>query len=127
MPARLEMPKAQRRLIKTLDREQFRLLWQAAACEYQPWLIHRDRAVLAMLLDTGMRASELCRLHVDGDHLRGGYVVVIGKGDNECEVGPLGRESLSALKHNLWDIGYGYRKGVSVSTAATAAPPGGSR
>jgi integrase/recombinase XerD len=37
---------------------------------------HRDRAIILMLLDTGLRASELCSLHVEDVDLKSGKISV---------------------------------------------------
>ncbi len=50
----------------------------------------RMRAVILILLDTGIRVSELCSLTIRDLHLKDGYLVVYGKGDKErrVEFGP---------------------------------------
>jgi integrase/recombinase XerC/integrase/recombinase XerD len=40
----------------------------------------RDQAIFLLLLDTGMRAGELCTLTLDQLHLEDGYCYVLGKG-----------------------------------------------
>jgi site-specific recombinase XerD len=40
----------------------------------------RDQAIFLVLLDTGMRAGELCGLTLDQLHLEEGYAMVLGKG-----------------------------------------------
>lgn len=98
---RIELPKVDEKIIRTLTPAMYKALWNASANEYQVWLTHRDRAILALLLDTGIRADELCRLRADHIELRGGYLLVEGKGRKEREVGPLGEESTAALKRYL--------------------------
>ena len=43
----------------------------------------RNRAIILLLLDTGMRASELCDLNIHHIDLKARYVRVMGKGDKE--------------------------------------------
>ncbi|MBN2389881.1 MAG: tyrosine-type recombinase/integrase [Anaerolineae bacterium] len=43
----------------------------------------RDRTIILLLLDTGLRASELCTLRIHDVDLTNRYVVVQGKGNNE--------------------------------------------
>ena len=43
----------------------------------------RDRAILLLLVDTGMRASELCGLHVNQADLKNHRLIVTGKGNRE--------------------------------------------
>ena len=46
----------------------------------------RDRAIILLLVDTGMRASELCNLRMKHLDRRNRIVVVMGKGDKERRV-----------------------------------------
>ncbi len=49
----------------------------------------RDIAILVLMLDTGIRLSELCSLHIDDAHVEEGYLKVLGKGSKERIV-PIG-------------------------------------
>lgn len=57
---------------------------------------HRMRAVVMLLLDTGLRASEICGLTVDQVDVRSGKLIVMGKGDKErrVEFGPRTSQAL---------------------------------
>ena len=48
------------------------------------------RSTLMLLLDTGLRASEICNLTIADLHLKDGYAIVMGKGSKErrVEFGP---------------------------------------
>lgn len=91
---RLEMPKRDRKVIAVFTRKQIDSLF--AACErpgdmQYPWLAERDKTILMLLLDTGMRASELCGLTLNSVHLEHGvarddaYLTVMGKGRRQRE------------------------------------------
>ena len=56
----------------------------------------RDAAILELLYAGGLRASELCTLHVAGLALGSSQVRVLGKGDRERIV-PIGRAAVLAL------------------------------
>lgn len=56
----------------------------------------RDRAIILLLLDTGMRASELCNLIMENVNTRNGQVKVMGKGKKE-RILPLSPETTKAL------------------------------
>jgi site-specific recombinase XerD len=104
MLRRVTLPKVERRVIRTLTRDQYDRLVRAA--DQEPWrtLQLRDRAILATLLTTGVRASELCTLRVGDVHYGEGddsYIVVFGKGRKEREVGPLGLECQRSLRRYL--------------------------
>jgi site-specific recombinase XerD len=62
----------------------------------------RDRAILRLMVETGVRAGELCALtrehiNIDDDP----HVRVIGKGDKEREVGPLSPECCRDIRRYL--------------------------
>ena len=65
-------------------------------------MVARDKAILAVLLDTGIRAGELCGLMLDCVHItaKEGYLKVMGKGRKEREV-PLGIKSRRLLHEYL--------------------------
>lgn len=60
----------------------------------------RDRAMLEMLYATGMRVSELTRLHVNHLHLEAGYVLLYGKGAKERIV-PIGHEAMAWVRRYM--------------------------
>ena len=64
------------------------------SCDLETALGFRDYTILLLLMDTGMRVSELCSLKISS--LREGYLVVFGKGSKERELS-LGPTSLRAL------------------------------
>lgn len=61
----------------------------------------RDYALLSVLLDTGLRVSELCALRMaDADLLTGTLAVQNGKGGKSRQA-PIGRDAVKALWHYL--------------------------
>jgi site-specific recombinase XerD len=91
LPKRVALPKRAQKLLPILTPDQVKRL--TLACESV-----RDRALLSVLLDTGIRASELCGLTLDRTILTqdDAYLVVYGKGRKMREVG-LGKQSRQAL------------------------------
>jgi site-specific recombinase XerD len=74
LPRRITLPKRAQKLLPVLTPDQVRRL--TLACESV-----RDRAILSVLLDTGIRASQLCGLTIDRTVLTqdDAYLVVHGK------------------------------------------------
>ncbi len=68
------------------------------ACDTDTALGFRDYAMLLVLMDTGIRVSELCGLTLNDVH--DGYLTVFGKGAKEREVG-LGPTAARALWKDL--------------------------
>ena len=81
--SRLVQPKAPDYLIPTFTTEHIEKM--LATCDTSTPVGFRNYVVLLVLLDTGMRASELCGLQVTDIHDR--YLKVLGKGRKEREIG----------------------------------------
>jgi site-specific recombinase XerD len=70
------------RSVSTFSEEQIRQMF--AACDLTTVAGQRDRAIMMVLLETGIRPIELCRLHVDD--IREASLHVQGKENREHEV-----------------------------------------
>jgi site-specific recombinase XerD len=57
----------------------------------------RNRALIMMLLDTGLRASEICSISIKNLDLKALHVKVMGKGDKERQV-PFGQRTAEAVR-----------------------------
>ena len=98
---RLKRPKLPKPVIETLtDDEIDRLM---AGVNPKSFLGARLYVIVLLLLDTGIRASELCSLTIANTHIREGFVKVHGKGDKERHV-PIGNGLRKALIRyiNAW-------------------------
>ncbi len=99
---KIPMPHLEHKIVEIFDLEEIKALF--AACDASPWpvLAARDKAILAVLLDTGIRAGELCGLTLENCYLDSlqPYIRVIGKGSKQREVG-LGTTALAALSNYL--------------------------
>jgi site-specific recombinase XerD len=60
----------------------------------------RDQAIFLLLLDTGMRAGELCGLRLPQLHLDDGYAIVLGKGRKERPI-KIGARAAKAVRFYL--------------------------
>jgi site-specific recombinase XerD len=94
----VEMPKVEHTVIETFSDEQIKRLLVACGREESPALQVRARAIISLLIDTGIRAQELCTLTMDNLHLspNDSYIKVYGKGRREREVG-LGPNARQAI------------------------------
>lgn len=96
LPRRLKMPKLETAtVIASFTPDQVERLMRAADKSAYPL---RNRALLAVLLDTGCRASEVVGLTLDRVHFdpEGAWLFVHGKGDKWREVG-LGQKGRNLL------------------------------
>jgi len=73
---RLKVPRAPKKIIQTFSEEQLRRLLTAAR-------LPRDKAILGLFIDTGIRVSELASLHLGDLDLDRGRIKVNGKGAKE--------------------------------------------
>lgn len=72
--AKVKMPKLEEKVLKSYTQDQVKRILKACISE-------RDRAIVLMLLDSGVRASELCALNVGDIDIKTGTVTVHkGKG-----------------------------------------------
>jgi site-specific recombinase XerD len=99
MLARVQLPKEEQVVIETFSPEQVEAMLRAT--EKQPFAV-RDKAIVSVLLDSGVRAGELCGLTLDCVWLDtdDSYLRVTGKGRKQREV-PLGRTARIALRRYI--------------------------
>lgn len=82
----LKLPKAPKRIIEPLSATEIKKI---TAAETSP-LGQRNRAIVVLALDTGLRAGEIAGLTLGGVNLKAGLLKVMGKGSKERIV-PIGR------------------------------------
>ncbi len=98
----VDSPKKWHRLPTVLDDPSARLLLGAPDQEQDTHVL-RDRAMLALLYATGMRATELVRLNVSNVNFNLGVVRVMGKGNKERIV-PAASQALRAVEEYLREV-----------------------
>jgi len=74
--SRLKVPRAPKKIIQTFSEEQLQQLLATARST-------RDKAILGLFIDTGVRVTELASLHISDVDLNRGRVKVYGKGAKE--------------------------------------------
>jgi len=96
---RIELPKTDEQVLETFTPEQLTALLAVTAD--QAFAV-RDKAMVAVLIDTGIRASELCGLTLDSVWLDqdDSFIRVRGKGSKERELA-LGRVARMALRRYI--------------------------
>ena len=76
----LDAPQPKLGVVDPFDEAEIRLLLRMAANTSEHVLQLRDKAIILFLLDTGVRASELCGLQISHVDLKEGDALVRGKG-----------------------------------------------
>jgi site-specific recombinase XerD len=92
--ARIQRPRVPEVPVPALDTDECRALLDA--CAGRTFAARRDAAVLRVMLDTGVRASELCGMRVDDLDLADGTIAVVGKGERPRRV-PIGAATAVAV------------------------------
>lgn len=93
--SRFKLPKARRDVIDTLTDEEIRQLFDVYPGD--GFLDRRNRAILSLYLDGGLRLNELVTIRVNRLHIRERYVIVDGKGNKQRAV-PFGNQTRDALQ-----------------------------
>ncbi len=99
VPQRIKPPKKEQKVLQILTDKQLDLLFRAATATATPL---RDIAILDLLFDTGLRASELCGLRLSDVNFAsdGAWLLVHGKGRKQRPVA-LGKKTRLALSRYL--------------------------
>jgi len=92
---RLKIPKVPRKVIATFTPEQLKKM--ISRLDLNKARTFRDYTIILLLLDTGIRLSELANLRVEGVDFKQSYLLVSGKGSKERIV-PIGTQ----VRRLLW-------------------------
>lgn len=100
---KVKLPKLPQTLFPVLTKEELGRVWQTPQMTYKGAMGKRNRAIVGLLLDTGIRRAEATNLRIEDVDLEDQLIVVTGKGSKQRRVPfstgvkQLLREWLSAL------------------------------
>ena len=94
----LKPPKVSRKVVSTLSDEEIGAILNTFSTSPSDV---RNQTIFMLLLDTGLRISELVNLKMDDVHMDEGYLKVMGKGKKERIV-PIGNNAQRALQRYLF-------------------------
>ncbi len=86
---RIRVPKSPKKSVRIYTDSDVREIFSAIRTE-TPWLTYRNRCIVALMYDSGLRQSEVCTLRWSRIAFTDNRMVVCGKGNKERTV-PLGR------------------------------------
>lgn len=94
-PKKIKVPKAPKKKARIYSNTEIEEIFNSIQSPIH-WITLRNRAMVALMLDCGIRQCELCRLRRSDIDLAGGCMKVYGKGDKERFV-PVGSQALAML------------------------------
>ncbi len=94
----MKMPKLPSLVVPSFADHEVKCLLDPAS--YEGAMKARNHTMIVVLLDTGIRVSELVGLQMGDLHLEEGYFTILGKGNKERNV-PMGRKCRSAVETYL--------------------------
>lgn len=94
---KVPMPKLPQRLFPVLSETELDLVWNCSFLKGRSSIAVRNRAMIGLMLDTGLRRSEVASLRLDSIDLDNCLVTVIGKGNKQRRV-PYSSSVMELLK-----------------------------
>ena len=94
--SRIIVPKAQKRICRIYDDDDIHLIFSCITAENE-WITARNCAMVALMLDSGLRQGEVCSLRTSDIFFNDMRIKVCGKGGKERIV-PLGNFSLHYMR-----------------------------
>lgn len=85
----IRVPKTPKRLVKIYSDYEVAMIFNSVQAETE-WLVYRNKCVIALMYDSGLRQSEVCTLKRKNVSFEQNKLVVCGKGNKERTV-PLGQ------------------------------------
>lgn len=99
MAREIPIPRTPKKMVHLYTADEISLIFQSVhTCI--GWLDARNRAIIALMLDSGIRQGEVCSLEVNNVFFDSGQMKVCGKGNKDRFV-PMGQFSMRALKKYL--------------------------
>lgn len=98
-PTKLKIPKSPKKVVHIYNDDEIKLIFDLIDTS-EPWITARNRAVIALMLDSGLRQSEICGLMKVSIDRKRMIMKVTGKGAKDRMV-PLGKFARTLLDQYL--------------------------
>lgn len=95
----IRVPKSPKKQVRVYDENEIRQIFHNVTTEKE-WLTSRNKCIIALMLDSGLRQSEVCTLLKKRVDFVGHKLIVTGKGSKERVV-PLGKLSQTLIEQYL--------------------------
>lgn len=93
---KVKVPRTPKKVLRIYNEEEIQQIFSAVSAD-EEWIVERNCAIIAFMLDSGLRQNEICTLRTADIDFKNRIVKVCGKGDKERYV-PFGRISHHYLK-----------------------------
>lgn len=94
--SKLKVPRAYKKVVHIYTDDEIKTIFDMITTESE-WLTARNRAMVALMLDSGLRQEEVCTIETASISWQRGTLKVTGKGNKERVV-PVGRLSMHFMK-----------------------------
>lgn len=95
----IKVPKSPKKNVKLYSDDELCMIFDSISAD-EPWIILRNRCIVALMYDSGLRQSEICNLKYSSISFSQNYMTVLGKGNKERTVslGILAKEFLNRYR-----------------------------
>lgn len=91
----IKVPKSPKKNVKLYSDDELCMIFDSISAS-ETWIILRNRCIIALMYDSGLRQSEICNLRYSRISFSQRYMTVLGKGNKERTV-PLGSLAIDFL------------------------------
>ncbi len=95
----IKVPKSTKKNIRLYSNQEIELIFESISTSEQ-WIVERNKAIIAFMLDSGLRQGEICTLKREWINTSNGIMTVHGKGDKERTV-PLGKMAIKMYEQYI--------------------------
>lgn len=92
----IKVPKTPKKNVHVYSDDEIRMLFETVESDI-PWIVARNYAIIALMIDSGLRQGEVCMLQRNKVFFKEQYMTVIGKGNKERTV-PIGKMTSTCLE-----------------------------
>jgi site-specific recombinase XerD len=117
----IKVPKAHKKVVRIYSDVEINMIFRAVTSSLD-WLTLRNKAIVALMLDSGLRQAEVCGLSRSNVYAAARFAKVCGKGEKERTI-PLGEVTIGLLERYLAACPYDTSKRIFVSSKGRPLTP----
>lgn len=97
--SKIKLPKSPKKLLKIYSDDEIKLIYNKVVNK-PLWIEYRNKLVISLMLDSGLRQNEVCTILKDNVNIVEHFIKVYGKGDKERIV-PIGKTTMYYMNEYL--------------------------